>query len=113
MGLDISYGAKRGPSSRREKAAALARDDDASPRRQIVDQVGIVDQGVKQVKAGGEEFHYRGHRAQRELERFPFGCLALKQEGLWELAFTADFEGAEILVPQAVRRFRLGFAPEL
>lgn len=36
----------------REKAAALARDDDASRRRQIVDQIGIVDQGVKQVKAG-------------------------------------------------------------
>jgi hypothetical protein len=36
------------------KSATLARDDDASSRRQIVDQVGIVDQGVKQVKAGGE-----------------------------------------------------------
>jgi len=30
----------------------LARDDDASPRRQIVDQIGIVDQEVKRVKLG-------------------------------------------------------------
>jgi len=34
------------------KSAMLARDDDASPRRQIVDQIGIVDQEVKRVKLG-------------------------------------------------------------
>jgi hypothetical protein len=28
----------------------LAREDDASPRRQIVNQIGIVDQGIKRVK---------------------------------------------------------------
>ena len=44
----------------------------------IVDQVGIVDQGVKQVKAGEKNFTAEAQTTQRELERFPFGCLALK-----------------------------------
>src|SRR6266851_554156 len=101
---------KAGPSSRREKAAALARDDDASPRRQIVDQVGIVDQEVKQVKAGISP--QRAQRPQR-LERFALGYLTLEKESFRKLALAADFEGAEVLVPQTLGRFRLGFAPEL
>jgi hypothetical protein len=34
-------------------------------RHGIVDQIGIVDQGVKQVKAGGRGFHHREHRDHR------------------------------------------------
>src|SRR6266446_5225981 len=82
--------------------------------RLSVGTMGAIEELGTALAWGGEKnFTAEAQRTQRELERFPFGCLALKQEGLWELAFTADFEGAEILVPQAVRRFWLGFAPEL
>src|SRR5229473_7269305 len=76
----------------------------------IVDQVGIVDQEVKQVKAGISP--QRAQRPQR-LERFALGCLTLEKESFRKLAFTADFERAEILIPQTVGCLRLGFAPEL
>jgi len=45
----------------------------ASPRRQIVDQVGIVDQGVKQVKEG-KEFTPEGTE-DAENEHSPGACL--------------------------------------
>ena len=97
---------KAGPSSRCEKAAALARDDDASPRRQIVNQVGIVNQGVKQVKAGiapqRAPFEAQGKQRAQRLERLAFGYLPFEEEGFREFAFATDFEGAEILVPQTV-----------
>ena len=51
----FGHGAKREErslDSGRKKVAASARDDDASSRRQIVDQLGIYDQGVKQIKRG-------------------------------------------------------------
>src|SRR5258707_15474805 len=76
----------------------------------IVDQMGIVDQGVKQVKAGISP--QRAQRPQR-LERFSLSYLTLEKESFRKLAFTADFERAEILVPQNVGCLRLGFAPEL
>ena len=44
--------AKKQVPRRVAKSATLARDDDASSRRPIVDRKGIVDQGVKRVKAG-------------------------------------------------------------
>jgi hypothetical protein len=39
--------------------------------------------------------------------------LALEEERFGEFAFAADFEGAKVLVPQAVGSFWVGFAPEL
>jgi hypothetical protein len=79
--------------------------------------VGIVDQGVKQVKAGispeRAPFEAQGKQRTQRLERLAFGYLALEKERFGELAFAADFEGAEVLVPQTVGRVRFGFAPEL
>jgi hypothetical protein len=39
--------------------------------------------------------------------------LASKQEGLRVLPFTAEFEGAEILIPRPFGSFRFAFAPKL
>ena len=41
------------------------------------------------------------------------GRLPPEQEGLGVLALAADLVRAEVLVPWALRRFRLGFTPEL
>ena len=46
-------------------------------------------------------------------ERLPFRRLSPEQEGLRELPFTADFERAEILEPEPIRRVGLGLSPEL
>jgi hypothetical protein len=62
--LDIDYRGEKQVPRRIAKSATLARDDDASPRRQIVDQKGIVDQGVKRVKLG--IFQRRGRRDAEE-----------------------------------------------
>jgi hypothetical protein len=44
-------------------------------------------------------------------ELLPFGSLACKQEGLRVFPFAADFERAEVLVPEPVRRIGIRFSP--
>jgi len=46
------------------------------------------------------------------LNHLPLGSLSTQEERLGKLAFTADFERTEILVPKTLRRLRLGFAPQ-
>lgn len=48
-----------------------------------------------------------------ELERLASGGLPSQEECFWKFPFTANFEGAEVLVPFAVRRIGFGFTPKL
>src|SRR5260221_7830723 len=43
----------------------------------------------------------------------PLGGLTAQQERLRILPLTAEFERTEVLIPEALRRFRFGFSPQL
>jgi len=46
------------------------------------------------------------------LQCLPFCSLPLQEEGLRKLPFATNLERSEVLVPRAVRRLRLRFAPQ-